>query len=111
VRGEDMFIISRPRTRPGNLMELLIMVPAALLQRVTAVLPTSAMHGGPPPGHHHHRQTGREHARRHGNRWSAMDLHAAQIQGFFDIPVDNLYASPVLRSTSNTPSDQMDIID
>ncbi len=103
VRGEDMFII-QPTSNPANdnLMELLIMADAlrrSSAARVTAVLPYFG----------YARQDRRTKARTPitakmvanmlvGSgieRVLTMDLHAAQIQGFFDIPVDNLYASPV----------------
>ncbi|GAA5065453.1 ribose-phosphate pyrophosphokinase [Roseibacterium beibuensis] len=103
VRGEDMFII-QPTSKPANdnLMELLIMADAlrrSSAARVTAVIPYFG----------YARQDRRTKARTpisaklvsnlitHGGveRVLTMDLHAAQIQGFFDIPVDNLYASPI----------------
>ena len=103
VRGEDMFII-QPTSNPANdnLMELLIMADAlrrSSAQRTTAVIPYFG----------YARQDRRAKARTPISaklvanmlvgtgieRVLTMDLHAAQIQGFFDIPVDNLYASPV----------------
>jgi ribose-phosphate pyrophosphokinase len=103
VRGEDMFII-QPTSKPANdnLMELLIMADAlrrSSAARITAVIPYFG----------YARQDRRTKARTpisaklvsnmitHGGveRVLTMDLHAAQIQGFFDIPVDNLYASPI----------------
>ncbi|MEM9371370.1 MAG: ribose-phosphate pyrophosphokinase [Pseudomonadota bacterium] len=103
VRGEDMFII-QPTSRPANdnLMELLIMADAlrrSSAARITAVIPYFG----------YARQDRRTKARTpisaklvanmmveaRIERILTMDLHAAQIQGFFDIPVDNLYASPV----------------
>ncbi|MGJ8544316.1 MAG: ribose-phosphate pyrophosphokinase [Sulfitobacter sp.] len=103
VRGEDMFII-QPTSNPANdnLMELLVMADAlrrSSAARVTAVLPYFG----------YARQDRRTKARTPITaklvanmlvgtgieRVLTMDLHAAQIQGFFDIPVDNLYASPV----------------
>jgi ribose-phosphate pyrophosphokinase len=103
VRGEDMFII-QPTSNPANdnLMELLIMADAlrrSSAGRITAVIPYFG----------YARQDRRTKARTpitaklvanmitQGGieRVLTMDLHAAQIQGFFDIPVDNLYASPV----------------
>jgi ribose-phosphate pyrophosphokinase len=103
VRGEDMFII-QPTSKPANdnLMELLIMADAlrrSSAQRITAVIPYFG----------YARQDRRTKARTPisakmvANMMTAggiervltMDLHAAQIQGFFDIPVDNLYASPI----------------
>ena len=103
VRGEDMFII-QPTSNPANdnLMELLIMADAlrrSSAQRITAVIPYFG----------YARQDRRTKARTPISaklvanmiveagieRVLTMDLHAAQIQGFFDIPVDNLYASPM----------------
>ncbi|MEO9821502.1 MAG: ribose-phosphate pyrophosphokinase [Paracoccaceae bacterium] len=103
VRGEDMFII-QPTSNPANdnLMELLIMCDAlrrSSATRITAVIPYFG----------YARQDRRTKARTPISaklvanmlvsagveRVLTMDLHAAQIQGFFDIPVDNLYASPI----------------
>ncbi len=103
VRGEDMFII-QPTSNPANdnLMELLIISDAlrrSSAARITAVIPYFG----------YARQDRRTKARTPISaklvanliaeagieRVLTMDLHAAQIQGFFDIPVDNLYASPV----------------
>ncbi len=103
VRGEDMFII-QPTSNPANdnLMELLIMADAlrrSSASRITAVIPYFG----------YARQDRRARARTPISaklvanmltgagieRVLTMDLHAAQIQGFFDIPVDNLYASPI----------------
>jgi ribose-phosphate pyrophosphokinase len=103
VRGEDMYII-QPTSNPANdnLMELLIMADAlrrSSAARITAVIPYFG----------YARQDRRTKARTPitaklvanmivGSgieRVLTMDLHAAQIQGFFDIPVDNLYASPI----------------
>ncbi|MCE0505663.1 MULTISPECIES: ribose-phosphate pyrophosphokinase [unclassified Roseivivax] len=103
VRGEDMFII-QPTSNPANdnLMELLIMADAlrrSSAARITAVIPYFG----------YARQDRRTKARTPITaklvanmmvsagieRVLTMDLHAAQIQGFFDIPVDNLYASPI----------------
>ena len=103
VRGEDMFIIqSTSNPANDNLMELLIMADALKLSyasRITAVIPYFG----------YARQDRRTKARTPISaklvanmiveagieRVLTMDLHAAQIQGFFDIPVDNLYASPI----------------
>ena len=103
VRGEDMFII-QPTSNPANdnLMELLIMADAlrrSSASRITAVIPYFG----------YARQDRRTKARTPISaklvanmlveagieRILTLDLHAAQIQGFFDIPVDNLYASPI----------------
>ncbi|MFO6465533.1 ribose-phosphate pyrophosphokinase [Jannaschia sp. KMU-145] len=103
VRGEDMFIVqSTSNPANDNLMELLIMADAlrrSSAARITAVIPYFG----------YARQDRRTKARTPISaklvanliansgieRVLTMDLHAAQIQGFFDIPVDNLYASPI----------------
>ena len=103
VRGEDMFIIqSTSNPANDNLMELLIMCDAlrrSSAHRITAVMPYFG----------YARQDRRSKARTPISaklvanlltvagieRVLTMDLHAAQIQGFFDVPVDNLYAAPV----------------
>src|SRR6185437_11759062 len=105
VRGRDVFIV-QPTCPPSNdtLMELLVMVDAcrrASATRITAVVPYMG----------YSRQDRRPRATRSAitaklvanmlssagvNRLLTIDLHADQIQGFFDIPVDNVYASPVL---------------
>jgi ribose-phosphate pyrophosphokinase len=103
VRGQDVFIIQStcPPTN-HHLMELLIMIDAARrasAQRITAVLP---FYG-------YARQDRKDQPRvpitaklvanllvaAGATRILTMDLHSQQIQGFFDIPVDHLYASPV----------------
>ena len=104
VRGRDVFLV-QPTGPPvnENLMELLIMIDCfkrASAERITAVMPYFG----------YARQDRKDEGRvpitaklvanlitRAGaDRVLAMDLHAAQIQGFFDIPVDHLYASPVI---------------
>jgi ribose-phosphate pyrophosphokinase len=103
IRGADVFII-QSTCPPSNhhLMELLIMIDAARrasAQRITAVMP---FYG-------YARQDRKDQPRvpitaklvanllvaAGANRVLTMDLHSQQIQGFFDIPVDHLYASPV----------------
>ena len=105
VRGEDMYVI-QPTSNPANdnLLELLIISDAlrrSSAARITAVIPYFG----------YARQDRRSKARTPITaklvanmmveagieRVLTLDLHATQIQGFFDIPVDNLYASPVLR--------------
>ncbi len=103
VRGEDMFIIqSTSNPANDNLMELMIMCDA--LRRSSAARITAVM-----PYFGYARQDRRSKARTPISaklvanlltmagieRVLTMDLHAAQIQGFFDLPVDNLYAAPV----------------
>jgi len=105
VRGRDIFIV-QPTCPPANdhLMELLMMTDAcrrASARRITAVVPYFG----------YARQDRRPRATRVAiaaklvanmiasagvDRLLTVDLHADQIQGFFDIPVDNVYASPVL---------------
>jgi len=107
VRARDVFVM-QPTCTPTNenLMELLIMVDAlkrASARRITAVIPYFG----------YARQDRRPRSTRVPisakvvanlletvgvERVLTMDLHADQIQGFFDIPVDNIYASPVLLS-------------
>lgn len=103
VRGEDMYVI-QPTSNPANdnLMELLIIADAlrrSSANRITAVIPYFG----------YARQDRRSKARTPisaklvanliaeagFDRVLTLDLHATQIQGFFDIPVDNLYASPI----------------
>ncbi|MEO0819771.1 MAG: ribose-phosphate pyrophosphokinase [Pseudomonadota bacterium] len=103
VRGEDVFIL-QPTSNPANdtLMELLVMTDAlrrASARRITAVVPYFG----------YARQDRKTAARTPitaklvanlmtvagVDRVLTMDLHAGQIQGFFDIPTDNLYAAPV----------------
>ncbi|MCP4189958.1 MAG: ribose-phosphate pyrophosphokinase [Planctomycetaceae bacterium] len=105
VRGRDVFLI-QPTCPPvnKNLIELLIMIDSckrASAARITAVLPYFG----------YARQDRKDEGRvpitaklvanlitRAGaDRALTMDLHAAQIQGFFDVPVDHLYAAPVLN--------------
>ncbi|MGD2084089.1 MAG: ribose-phosphate diphosphokinase [Chromatiales bacterium] len=105
VRGRDVFIV-QPTSAPTNdhLIELLVMADAmrwASAKRVTAVIPYFG----------YARQDRRPRSARvpitsrlvakmigmaGADRVLTVDLHADQIQGFFDIPVDNVYASPVL---------------
>jgi ribose-phosphate pyrophosphokinase len=104
VRGADVFVV-QPTCRPvdHHLMELLLMMDAlkrASAERITAVLPYYG----------YGRQDRKDRPRmpisarlvaslieRAGaDRVLALDLHAAQIQGFFDVPVDHLFAAPVM---------------
>ena len=104
VRGVDVFLV-QPTCRPvdEHLMELLIMIDA--LKRASAGRITVVM-----PYYGYARQDRKDRPRvaitaklvadllstAGANRALLVDLHAAQIQGFFDIPVDHLFASPVL---------------
>jgi ribose-phosphate pyrophosphokinase len=104
VRGADVFVV-QPTCTPvdHNLMEVLLMLDAlkrASAERITAVLPYYG----------YARQDRKDKPRMPisaklvaslletagANRVLALDLHAAQIQGFFDIPVDHLFAAPVM---------------
>jgi ribose-phosphate pyrophosphokinase len=103
IRGEDVFII-QPTHAPGdNLLELLLTLDAcrrASARRVTAVIPYFG----------YARQDRKDRPRvtiaaklaanvitaAGADRVVTMDLHSGQIQGFFDIPMDHLYSSPVL---------------
>jgi|TARA_B100001105_G_scaffold254359_1_gene250004 ribose-phosphate pyrophosphokinase len=107
VRGQDVYVI-QPTCAPAekNLMELLVMIDAlkrSSADRITAVLPYFG----------YARQDRRPRTARvaitaklvadmicvaGADRALTMDLHADQIQGFFNIPVDNIYAAPVLNS-------------
>jgi ribose-phosphate pyrophosphokinase len=105
VRGRDVFLV-QPTCTPcnDNLMELMVMIDAmrrASAHRVTAVIPYYG----------YSRQDRKPRSARVPitakvvanmlasvklNRLLTVDLHADQIQGFFDIPIDNVYASPIL---------------
>ncbi len=102
VRGADVFIVQSTQSPADNLMELLLMVDAAKrasASRITAIIPYYG----------YARQDKKDEPRvpiaaklvadlltQAGiNRVLAIDLHAEQIQGFFSIPVDHLYSSPV----------------
>ncbi len=106
VRGEDVFVV-QPTAAPANdnLMELLICIDAlrrASARRITAVIPYFG----------YARQDRKSGSRTPisaklvanlitvagADRVLSVDLHAGQIQGFFDIPTDNLYAAPVIAA-------------
>jgi ribose-phosphate pyrophosphokinase len=105
IRGEDVFIVQSTHAPSDNLMELLLLIDAAKrasAARVTAVIPYFG----------YARQDRKDQPRvpisaklvanlieRSGaDRVLTVDLHADQLQGFFDIPVDNLYVSPIFQS-------------
>jgi ribose-phosphate pyrophosphokinase len=106
VRGEDVFVVqSTSFPANDNLMELLISIDAlrrASARRITAVVPYFG----------YARQDRKSGSRTPisaklvanliteagANRVLSVDLHAGQIQGFFDIPTDNLYAAPVMSA-------------
>jgi ribose-phosphate pyrophosphokinase len=104
VRGEDVFILqSTSYPANDNLMELLILTDAlrrSSARRITAAIPYFGY------ARQDRRSTGRTPisaklvanliTEAGVNRVITLDLHAAQIQGFFDIPTDNLYAAPII---------------
>ncbi|HOW98298.1 MAG TPA: ribose-phosphate pyrophosphokinase [Kiritimatiellia bacterium] len=104
IRGQDVFIVQPTCNPPNeNLMELLIMVDAA--RRASAARITAVM-----PFYGYARQDRKDQPRvpitaklvanllvaAGTSRLLAMDFHAQQVQGFFDIPVDHLFAAPVI---------------
>lgn len=105
VRGRDVFVV-QPTSAPtnDNLMELLVMIDAlrwSSAGRVTAVIPYFGYaRQDRRPRSARVPITARLAAKMIGmagaDRVLTVDLHADQIQGFFDIPVDNVYASPIL---------------
>ena len=118
VRGQDIFVI-QPTCRPANrsLVELCLMLDAlkrASAKRITAVIP-----------YYGYARQDRKVVPRvpisakmvadfisvaGANRMLTVDLHAGQIQGFFDLPVDNLYASKVLLEYLKNEDNDMVII-
>jgi ribose-phosphate pyrophosphokinase len=108
IRGRDVFLLQSTQPPAENLMELLIMIDAAKrasADRITAVIPYFG----------YARQDRKDQPRvaitaklianllttAGADRIITMDLHAAQIQGFFDIPFDHLYASPIFSGLFN----------
>ena len=120
VRGEDVFVIqSTSYPANDNLMELLVALDAlrrGSARRITAVLPYFG----------YARQDRKTSPRSPisaklvanlittagANRVLTLDLHAAQIQGFFDIPVDHLYAAPVFAKDirDNVPGNDLVVV-
>jgi ribose-phosphate pyrophosphokinase len=106
VRGEDVFVIqSTSHPTNDNLMELLIMIDAlrrASAQRITAVLPYfgyARQDRKPGPRTPISAKLVANMITTAGaDRVLTVDLHAGQIQGFFDIPTDNLYGAPVMSA-------------
>ena len=103
IRGEDLFIVQSTFSPTDNLMEILMLIDAARrasAKRITAVIPYYG----------YARQDRKDQPRvsitaklvanllvtAGADRIITLDLHSAQIQGYFDIPVDHMYASPVL---------------
>ena len=117
VRGEDVFVVqSTSYPANDNLMELLIIIDAlkrASAKRITAVMPYFG----------YARQDRKPGPRTPissklvanlitvagANRVLTMDLHAGQIQGFFDIPTDNLYGAPVMAADISARFSKKDI--
>ncbi len=104
VRGEDVFVVqSTSFPANDNLMELLILIDAlrrASARRITAVIPyygyarQDRKPGGRTPISA--KLVANMITRAGADRVLTLDLHADQIQGFFDIPTDNLFAAPVI---------------
>ena len=118
VRGEDVFVV-QPTAAPANdnLMELLICIDAlrrASARRITAVIPYFG----------YARQDRKPGPRTPisaklvanlitvagADRVLSVDLHAGQIQGFFDIPTDNLYAAPVIAADIDARLGKQDLV-
>lgn len=117
IRGRDVFIVQSTQPPAQNLMELLIMIDAAKrssARRVTAVIPYFG----------YARQDRKDQPRvaitaklvanlltvAGADRIITMDLHAAQIQGFFDIPFDHLYASPVFTNIFKNSNENLVLV-
>lgn len=117
IRGSDIFIIQSTNPPSDNLIELLIMVDAAKrasAQRITAVIPYFG----------YSRQDRKDQPRvsitaklvanlltvAGADRIITMDLHAAQIQGFFDIPFDHLYGSSIFSGLFNEIKDNLVVV-
>ncbi len=117
IRGRDIFIIQPTHPPAENILELLIMLDAAKrasAKRVTAVIPYFG----------YSRQDRKDQPRvaitaklmanlitkAGADRVISMDLHAAQIQGFFDIPFDHLYGSSVLLGRVLNISDNLAVV-
>jgi ribose-phosphate pyrophosphokinase len=117
IRGSDVFIIQPTNPPAENLVELLILVDAAKrasAKRITAVIPYFG----------YSRQDRKDQPRvsitaklvanlitvAGADRVITMDLHAAQIQGFFDIPFDHLYGSSVFSTIFNQFRDNLVVV-
>ncbi|MDP4115848.1 MAG: ribose-phosphate pyrophosphokinase [Bacteroidota bacterium] len=117
IRGLDVFIVQSTNPPAENLLELLIMIDAAKrasAKRITAVIPYFG----------YSRQDRKDQPRvsitaklvanlltkAGADRIMTMDLHAAQIQGFFDIPMDHLYGSSVLIKKAVELNDNLVIV-
>jgi ribose-phosphate pyrophosphokinase len=117
IRGREVFIVQSTNPPAENLIELLIMIDAAKrasAKRVTAIIPYFG----------YARQDRKDQPRvsitaklmanliteAGADRVMTMDLHAPQIQGFFDVPVDHLYGSSILLNYLNNLSDNLAIV-
>ncbi len=117
IRGSEVYLIQSTHHPAENLLELLIMIDAAKrssVATVTAVIPYFG----------YSRQDRKDQPRvsitaklianlisvAGADRVIMMDLHAAQIQGFFDIPCDHLYASPVFMDLFKNKSDSLVVV-
>lgn len=117
IRGREVFLIQSTNPPAENIMELLIMIDAAKrasARRITAVIPYFG----------YSRQDRKDQPRvsitaklmanlitnAGADRVVAMDLHASQIQGFFDIPVDHLYGSSVFLNYLSDLSDNLAVV-
>jgi ribose-phosphate pyrophosphokinase len=117
VRGRDVFIVQPTQPPADNLLEMLIMIDAAKrasAKRITAVIPYFG----------YARQDRKDQPRvaitaklvanlitvSGADRVITMDLHTAQIQGFFDIPFDHLYASPVFTGLFKEIKDNLVVV-
>ncbi|MFP4517900.1 MAG: ribose-phosphate pyrophosphokinase [Oceanicaulis sp.] len=118
MRGQDVFIIqSTSKPANDNLMELLICMDAltrASARRVTAVIPyfgyarQDRKTGGRTPITA--KLVANLIAEAGAHRVLTLDLHAGQIQGFFDIPTDNLFATPVIEDDIRKAYDTKDLM-
>ncbi|MEO0247833.1 MAG: ribose-phosphate pyrophosphokinase [candidate division WOR-3 bacterium] len=117
VRGHDVFIIQSTEPPADNLLELLLLIDAAKrasAKRITAVIPYFG----------YARQDRKDQPRvpissklvanliqvSGASRILTLDLHADQIQGFFDIPVDNLYATPIFKEYFGELDPEKDVV-
>lgn len=117
IRGREVFLIQSTNPPAENLVELLIMIDAARrasAKRVTAVIPYFG----------YARQDRKDQPRvsitaklianliteAGADRVMTMDLHASQIQGYFDIPVDHLYGSSIFLNHLNNLSDNLAVV-
>jgi ribose-phosphate pyrophosphokinase len=117
IRGSDVYLIQSTNPPSDNIMELLIMLDAAKrasAKRITAIIPYFG----------YSRQDRKDQPRvaitaklianlittAGADRVMTMDLHASQIQGFFDIPLDHLYGSSVFSGLFNNLSDKLVVV-